>query len=109
MKKNDSLKKHHFWILLGLVPLFVMIAVLTISSSVGGEIEKRNKEIEDAKGGLAKLSNPKSNALMELMDGVIKKVDGKHGSLWEANWERQKGLYVWPKSRGFAGLKKTAL
>jgi len=106
MKKNDSLKKHHFWILLGLVPLFVLIAVLTISSSVGGEIEKRNKEIEDAKGGLAKLSSPKSAALLELMDGVIKKVDGKHGTLWKDNWDRQAPLYVWPKSRAFTGFTK---
>lgn len=108
MKKNDTLKKHHFWILFGLVPLFVLIAVLTISSSVGGEIEKRNKEIEDAKGGLSKLSNPKSNALIELMDGVIKRVDGKRGSLWKANWDRQQDLYIWPKSDGFRNfVRKT--
>jgi len=106
MKNNDALKKHHFWILLGLVPLFVLIAVVTISSSVGGEIEKKNKEIEDEKGKLAKLSNPKSNALIELMDGVIKKVDGKHGSLWKDNWDRQAPLYVWPKSSRFTGFTK---
>jgi hypothetical protein len=106
MKNNDALKKHHFWILLGLVPLFVMIAVLTISSSVGGEIEKKNKEIEDEKGKLAKLSNPKSNALIELMEGVNKKVDGKHGSLWKDNWDQQAPLYVWPKSSRFTGFTK---
>ena len=101
MKNNDALKKHHFWILFGLVPLFILIAVLTISSSVGGEIEKRTKTIEDEKGKLAKLSNPKSGALMDLMDGMIKKVDGKRGSLWKSNWDRQVAMYTWPRSEFF--------
>jgi len=101
MKNNEALKKHHFWILFGLVPLFVLIAVFTISSSVGGEVEKKNKEIEDAKKDLGSKSNPKSAALLGLMDDAIKKVGGKRGGLWKQNWDRQEKIYVWPRSNGF--------
>ena len=45
MKNKDSLKKHHFWILFGLVPLFVLIAVFVVSSSVGGAIAALGMEI----------------------------------------------------------------
>ena len=100
MKNNEALKKHHFWILFGLVPLFVLIAVFTISSSVGGEVEKKNKEIEDAKKDLGSKSNPKSAALLGLMDDAIKKVGGKRGGLWKQNWDRQEKIYVWPRSNG---------
>src|SRR5262249_10761920 len=98
---NDALKKHHFWILFGLVPLFVLIAVLVISSSVGSAIEKRNTEVEAAKKEIASKSNPKPDKLLRLMEERNKKVDGKRGVLWQDNWERQKNLFTWPKSELF--------
>jgi hypothetical protein len=106
MKNNDALKKHHFWILFGLVPLFVLIAVFMISSSVGGKVEARNKEIDDEKGKLGKLTNPKGKGVLGLWDDHIKVVGGKQGNLWKENWDRQSKLYVWPKSPYFVGFKE---
>lgn len=57
--KNDALKKHHFWILLGLIPLLVLISVVMITSGVGAAIAERQSAIEAAKGELAKSSSPK--------------------------------------------------
>ncbi len=104
MKNNEALKKHHFWILLGLVPLFVLIALVVISSSVGGAIEKREGEIETEKKNIASKTAPKSKALLDEMEKMTKKVDGKKGNLHEANWERQKNLFTWPTSNLFKNL-----
>src|SRR5262245_17142347 len=101
MKNNDALKKHHFWILFGLVPLFVLIAVVMINSSVGGEIAKRQGEIDKAKQEIASKTNPKPDALIKEIEKTVTVVDGKRGGLWKENWDRQKHLYVWPKSALF--------
>src|SRR6266542_3629533 len=57
--KNDALKKHHFWLLLGFVPLFTLIGVLVVDSSVGGAITKRKQEIDAASSDIGKKQNPK--------------------------------------------------
>src|SRR5262245_48372843 len=110
MKNNEALKKHHFWILLGFVPLLVLIAVLVISSTVGGAIERREGDIDKATKEIASKTSPKPNALIEKLDGVVLKVSSKKGDLWKDNWERQAGIdpqtgkqdpaknmFTWPK------------
>lgn len=96
MKNNNKelLKKHHFWILFGLVPLFVLIAVLVISSSVGGAIEKKAAEIAKAESEIKAKSNPKSNLLLEKMGDTIKTVDSKQDGLWKGGYTPQKSLYT---------------
>jgi hypothetical protein len=101
MKNNDVLKKHHFWILAGLVPLLVLIAVIMITSGVGGAITERKAAIEKAQKEIASKSNPKPVKVIQEMDKLIDQVASKRGDLWKANWESQKHLYVWPKSRNF--------
>ncbi len=101
MKNNDALKKHHFWILVGLVPLLVLIAVIMITSGVGGAISERKAAIEKAQKEIASKSNPKPVKLIQEMDKLIERVASKRGDLWKANWESQKHIYIWPKSRNF--------
>jgi hypothetical protein len=98
MKNNDALKKHHFWILLGLVPLLVLIAVLVISSGVGGAITAKQGEVDKAKSDIASKTNVKPKALIEAMDVMTKKVDARKGDLHKVNWDRQQPLYTWPNS-----------
>lgn len=101
MKNNDALKKHHFWILFGLVPLFVLIAIVMISSSVGGKVKEQQDKIQAAKTDLQSKTNPKSKGLLQEWDKVIETVDGKRGGLWKQNWDKQKDLFTWPKSADF--------
>ena len=101
MKNNDALKKHHFWILFGLVPLFVLIAIVMISSSVGGKVKEQQDKIQAAKTDLQSKNSPKSKGLLSEWDKVIETVDGKRGGLWKQNWDKQKDLFTWPTSADF--------
>lgn len=93
-KSNDALKKHHFWILVGLVPLMVLIAVIMITSSVGAEIEAKKGAVDKAKTELASKSNPKPNVLIKLVEKQKEQLEGKRTDLWKENWERQIGVSV---------------
>lgn len=104
--KNDKLKKQHFWILFGLVPLFVLISVFVISSGVGGAIDARNDQIKKSVDEIKSKSSPKPNVLLDKLDETIKAVDGKRGGLWKSNWDRQKDIYTWPQSSLFANFSK---
>ena len=100
MKNNDGLKKHHFWLLLGVVPLFTLIGVVLVDSSVGGAIDGRKKDIDTATGDIGKKSKPKPKSLIVDADVLLDKVGKKSGDLWKDNWERQKDLYTWPNGSG---------
>ena len=96
MKKNNKelLKKHHFWVLFVLVPLFVLIAVLMVSSSVSEAIDARQKAISKEESDIKSKTNPKPEALINKMGEVISYVNGKQDDLWKRSYVPQKMLYV---------------
>ena len=105
MKRENPAKKHHFWLLLGVVPLLTLIAVLMISSQVGGKIEARQKQIKKANDEIAATKMPKPAALITELDKVSTVVEKKQGDLHKENWGRQKALFTWPgRSAVFADL-----
>ena len=93
MKNKDALKKHHFWIMFGVVPLFVLIAVLVVSANVGDAIKKREDDIEAKKTAIKSKTNPKSNALLKKMDELIDQVKSKQDVLWGECYYPQKNIY----------------
>ena len=108
MKKNETLKKHHFWILFGLVPLFVLIAVLVITSSVGARINDQNAAIKTSEDSI-KGKTPLPEKLIGVIDVRTEEVKKKKTSLWERNWELQKHLFVWPQSPQLKAIEKMDL
>jgi hypothetical protein len=96
MKADSPLKKHHFWILCGVVPLFTMIAVLIVDSSVGGRIEARASAIKKERDAIGNKKNPKPISLIKEAGTTVAKVEKRQGKLHEENWERQKDLFTWP-------------
>jgi hypothetical protein len=96
MKNDSALKKHHFWLLLGLVPLLTLLAVVMVNSSVGGAIAKKQEEIDKAEKDIASKGNPKSEGDIKKVEKLLTVVEKKQGELWKENWERQKGIYTWP-------------
>lgn len=115
---KDTLKKHHFWILIGLIPLLVLIAVITITSEVGGAIETKRTEITKAKTDLGAKQSPTPNAVLTELEKQRTQLANKQTELWKENWERQiglasgkqdpaKNLLRWPNSRLFARFNYT--
>ncbi|VTS00913.1 Uncharacterized protein OS=Planctomyces brasiliensis (strain ATCC 49424 / DSM 5305 / JCM 21570 / NBRC 103401 / IFAM 1448) GN=Plabr_4059 PE=4 SV=1 [Gemmata massiliana] len=112
MKTESPAKKHHFWILLGLVPLLTLIGVLMVSSKVGGTIDSRQAEIDKASKDIGSKTNPKSNELIAKLDKNLAVVEKKQTDLHKENWERQKDLFTWPRttnSRVFKALEDKGL
>jgi hypothetical protein len=96
MKSESPAKKHHFWILFGLAPLFTLIGACTMTSSVGGKIEDKQKEIKSALETLNKKANPKPKSLISEAEAALAEVGKKKDKLHSFNWSRQKALYTWP-------------
>ena len=105
---KDALKKHHFWILTGLAPLFVVGAVLFIWTDVGAEVETKAVAYKKATDAL-KVS-PKGKTILEDYDKQKVVLIEQRTKLWEDNWKRQSGkpiltdpdgrpikLYDWPR------------
>jgi hypothetical protein len=91
---KETLKKHHFWILVGVTPLLVLIAVIMIDSGVGAEIETKTKAINTAKDALKGKDAPKSEAFISKFGVQLEELGRKRTDLWKENWERQIGLAV---------------
>jgi len=91
---KETLKKHHFWILVGLTPILVLIAVILIDSTVGAEIETKAKKIADDEKKLNGKDAPKSEKLLSLFGAQLDELGRKRTDLWKENWERQIGLSV---------------
>lgn len=97
---KDKLKKHHFWILLGLVPLLVLIAVVTINSGVGAAIETKQAEIKKSQDEVSAKKGAKGNALIDKVQKRAADIAAKRTELWDANWKKQFPLFTWPKDGG---------
>ena len=110
MKSESPAKKHHFWILLGLVPLLTLIGVLMVSAKVGGKIDERQADIDKAKKDISAKTNPKPDQLIAQLDKVGTLVGKKQEDLHKENWERQKNLFTWPRNSGvFKALEDKGL
>ncbi len=95
--KTELLKKHHFWILFAVVPLFVVLLLAMLYGGPGEAIaeqgdkyDKQSKEVAGAKaqgtGMLVELGKQKET------------LEERRGQLWGDNYTRQKeaGVFAWP-------------
>jgi hypothetical protein len=92
---KQTLKKHHFWILLALsVPLvFVVLAgtVFGVGSAAveaKSKIDKRNKELTDAA--------PKCQAYLDNLDKQKSELETQRNRVWSEVYKAQAGLIHWP-------------
>jgi hypothetical protein len=92
---TDALKKHHFWIVAGLVPLFVLLAVLFVWSGAGRAVAAGESELNGLLEG-AKGKQPKGMWVLGELDKQKVVVAGKKDKLWEFNWNDQRTLFTWP-------------
>lgn len=92
---KDALKKHHFWIIAGLIPVLILVAVILIWTGAGSAVASGEKTIKDALTG-AQSKQPKGQWVLGKLDENKNVVAGKKDKLWEYNWNEQKTLFTWP-------------
>ena len=92
---KQTLKKHHFWILLGLsVPLVFVVLAGTVfgvghaAVEAKSKIDKRNKEISD--------TAPKCQAYLDDLDKQKSELETQRNRVWGEVYKAKAGLIHWP-------------
>ena len=111
--KSDTLKKHHFWLLFGAVPLLVGLLVIMLYTGPAEAIGTQEENYKKRKGevGSAKASGTGFIAALGEQKTTLEE---RRGQLWGVNYERQKdeGVFAWPsvsKDRYLKDLEKLDL
>ena len=100
MKNNDALKKHHFWILAILAPLFVFLAVIFLFTGVDSAISAQKKDNDDKTKAIVGAKAVGKGAVADIAI-KMKMLEEKKTKLWEDNWKLQavaNQLYTWPQT-----------
>ena len=88
MKNNDALKKHHFWILAVLAPLFVFLAVIFLFTGVDSAISAQKKVNDDNTRVILGAKAVGKGAVADIAT-KMKTLEEKKTTLWEDNWKLQ--------------------
>jgi hypothetical protein len=92
---TQSLKKHHFWILLALAIILVPVALSGAVFQVGGAAEEKAKKIDD-KWKTLNNQQVKSNDYREQLDTQKAELQIQKSRVWQAAYNAQQGLIRWP-------------
>ncbi|MFM8434522.1 MAG: hypothetical protein ACKOBP_04150 [Planctomycetia bacterium] len=99
----DAVVKHHFWILLGLVPLVVLPMVFLARGRLATEIDSARSQIESrlsAVRSVAGIQPHPNEAWSSAIDKVTTRVKKDTLDEWDKLWASQQPLRVWPESLG---------
>ena len=99
----DAVVKHHFWILLGLVPLVVLPIVFLARGRLATEIDAARSQIESrltAVRSVAGIMPHPNESWSGAIDNATNRVKAETFSEWEKLWKSQEPLRVWPASLG---------
>jgi hypothetical protein len=96
---TQSLKKHHFWILLTLAVVLVPVILGGAFFGVRGAVAKREEALKQKKQKLTSASPKGQNYITEL-DSQKSDLDGRRRDVWQRAYEAQAaqgGLFRWPE------------
>lgn len=99
----DAVVRHHFWILLGLVPLVVLPTVFLARGKLAAEIDSARGQIESRISAVRSVSGiqPHPNAeWSSAIDKATARVKKETLDEWDQLWKSQEPLRVWPESLG---------
>lgn len=97
---QQALKKHHFWILLGVLLPLVLAALCVIWFGVSDAVGAERKKVEDAQKA-ANRSVTKNKGTLETIEGQRERMANQRGKVWKSAADRQTGLIEF-----FAGLSE---
>lgn len=99
----DAVLKHHFWILLALVPAVVLPVVFLARGKLAAEIESSRGQIESRLAAVRSVTgiqpHPNDGWSSEI-DKATRRVKRETLTEWEQFWKSQQPLRTWPASLG---------
>jgi hypothetical protein len=99
----DAVLKHHFWILLALVPLLVLPMLFLARGKLAAEIDSARSQIESRLSAVRSVTGIQphpNNEWSSEIDKATKRVKGQTLAEWRKVWDSQQPLRVWPASLG---------
>jgi hypothetical protein len=99
----DAVLKHHFWILLALVPPLVLPMVFLARGKLAAEIDSARSQIESRLSAVRSVTGIQphpNNEWSSEIDKATKRVKGQTLAEWRKVWDSQQPLRVWPASLG---------
>ncbi len=97
-----DLKKHHYWIVSGVAPLFALLAALFLWLNVGTAVSKEQAANKLAVDEVQKVRPKGKGALDEASDKGYPKqkafLTEQKKTLWEKNYDKQKSMFQWPRN-----------
>jgi len=99
----DAVLKHHFWILLALVPVVVLPMVFLARGKLAAEIDSARGQIDSRLAAVRSVTGiqPHPNeAWSSEIDKATRRVKRETLAEWQAFWKSQQPLRVWPASLG---------
>ncbi len=103
--------KHHFWILLGLVPLVVLPMVFLARGKLAAEIDSARSQIESrisAVRSVAGIQPHPNDGWSGAIDKATMRVKKETLDEWDNLWKSQEPMRVWPESLGPDFLQRIA-
>jgi len=107
----DAVVKHHFWILLGFVPLVVLPMVFLARGKLAAEIDSARSQIESrlsAVRSVAGIQPHPNDGWSGAIDKATVRVKKETLEEWDKLWQSQEPLRVWPESLGPDFLQRIA-
>jgi hypothetical protein len=104
---KDTLLKYHFWILIGLFFLFVLVPLITLLTSVGPDITKEQEKLQTEMKSYTAVSNAKNEKWETVLREKDKVIVGNKDKVHDAAWKIQEDLMTWPESLERKGWGKS--
>src|SRR4051794_31375925 len=92
---KKALKKHHFWILLGLAIVLIPVALSGAVVSVGGRAAEEKAKIDKKLADLSK-QQVKGKDYREKLDEQKVELESRKKIVWQQAYAAQAGLMYWP-------------
>lgn len=99
----EAVLKHHFWMLLGLVPIVVVPMVFVARGRLAAEIASNRSQVENRLSTIKSVEGVRphpNDAWSSEIDKATRRVKRETLTEWQRLWTAQQPLRAWPASLG---------
>src|SRR5262245_53542416 len=93
----EFLKKHRFWILLGLAVFLLLPSCVALGPGVSSALAVKNAEVDKRINALTGKKDVKSDEWVEVAKKRAEKSKQQETEVWAEAWRSQEYDFTWPK------------